>query len=140
MTQAERLKNKDYYFEFRGVAMHGDYTKFDWSGQAKAVDLTANGDAAEFEEPGTKRYDPSFEAFYRGAAGTAITAELREGLKGTVTWGPEGTAAGKPKGQLAVFVKQFDHKSGSRDQGQTISVTFGPQGDLIKDPRVDVWP
>ena len=144
MSQSERLVSKDYYVEFAAaggsyVDISGDYTGFDWTGAADGADLTANNDAAAYEKPGVKRYDYSLEAYYRGAAGTAVYAVLKEGTEGTIRWGPDGTAAGKPKGEAPVYVSEFKHSSGGLNQAQKISVKFGPQGALTSDPRTDTW-
>lgn len=140
MAQSERLASKGYYVEFAGVDISADYTTFDWNGESEAADLTSNNDAAVYEKPLVKKYGYTFEGFYRGTAGSAITAVLVEGTEGTIRWGPNGTAAGQPKGEALAYVKKYEHKSGGRSEGQTISVEWGPQGALISDPRSAVWP
>jgi len=139
MAQSERLESQGYYVSFCGVEISGDYTTFDWSGEAEAADLTSNNDTAVYEKPLVLKYGFSFESFYRGSAGSAVTAVLVEGTEGTLVWGPAGTAIGNPKGVAQVYVKKFEHKSGGRSEGQTLSVEFGPQGALISDPRSTSW-
>lgn len=41
-----------------------------------------------------------------GTAGTALLAALSPGTSGTLEWGPEGTAAGKPKNSVTAIVRR----------------------------------
>jgi len=145
MSQNERLGSKGYYVAFAVaggsyVEISGDYTKYDWNGESDAADLTANNDDAAYELPLIKKYDYTMDAYYRGVAGTAVYAVLVEGTQGTIRWAPEGTTAGKPKGEAPCYVKSFKSSSGGKADAQTISIAWGPQGGLTSDPRTDVWP
>jgi len=144
MAQSERLTSKNVYIAFAkagevAVDLSGDYNDFSWSAEVAAIDVTTNNDTAVYEKPGTKKYGYELKAYYRGAAGSAIYAKLIEGNQGTITWGPNGTAAGQPKGIAPVYVQKVDWASGSNDSAQELSVTFGPQGALVSDPRTTTF-
>jgi hypothetical protein len=53
------------------------------------------------------------------AAGTVLAAALVEGTAGTLIYGPQGTATGKPKAGFAAITKSLKH---SMDIGNPVSL------------------
>jgi len=116
----------------------GDYTAFDPGFSTKAVNMSAGADDWEYEKPIIKRTDASLNSMYRGTEGTAEYAAMTVGNEGTLSWGSDGTASGKPKGSMPMYVKEV--KQPHKHEGETeYNVIFGPQGDLISDPATATW-
>lgn len=138
MTQAQRIIGKNYYVDFNGTELTADYRQFSVDRGVGSVNMAAGADAAEYAKPTLKKYGASGKFLYRGTEGTAVWADCYEGQEGTLTWGPEGTAAGKPKGQLLVMVSQLNESAGY-DSEIEWDVAWEGQGGLVNDPLSDVW-
>jgi len=78
------------------VTLSTEYRSLSTNPSVGLVDVSAGSDT--FKTYLTTLKDGSFE--YSGlmqTLGTAVTNALREGIAGTLTIGPEGTVAGKPR-------------------------------------------
>ncbi len=87
----------DLYIIFAGVVVDTDFRSFNWDDSIDLVEFTAGADTDK--SYGTTLRDCSGGLSYvveNGAAGTAIDGALYIGAQGTLEWGPEGTASGKP--------------------------------------------
>jgi hypothetical protein len=75
---------------------------------------------------------------YEGTAGTALTTKFRVGTSGTLLWGPEGTATGKPKGGVVAIVTAHS-KPFQYDDVVARSVDFQFTGDMLFNDEDGVW-
>ena len=95
---------KDLYIEFAGVAFNTDYRSLNVDRQIDTVEVSAGADTDKSYL--TTLRDATFSVTYvdENGSGTAINGALYEGAYGTLTWGPEGTASGKPKFSCPAWV------------------------------------
>jgi len=75
---------------------------------------------------------------YTGTAGTAYTSKLIPGQQGTLLWGPEGNAVGKPKGGVVAIVINHSKPMVYNDLIMH-TATFQFTGDLLFNEEVNVW-
>lgn len=116
--------------------IQSDFTTFDVDRSLDTVDVSSGNvndkeyiDGLKDATATLKMYDNNTEA---AQSGTALLAKLVEGLQGTVSWGPQGTATGKPKGSFAAWVKS--HKpTYPFDKGIEVEVQFQKTGAFISD-------
>jgi hypothetical protein len=79
------------------VSLTGDFRQFDFTPSLSLIDSTAGADTFREFIPGIGESGAlSFSAVMQ-AGGTALIQLLATGTQGTVVYGPEGTAANKPK-------------------------------------------
>lgn len=95
---------KDLYIEFAGESFNTDYRSLSVDRQIDTVEVSAGADTDKSYL--TTLRDATFSVTYvdENASGTVVNATLYEGAYGTLTWGPEGTASGKPKFSCAAWV------------------------------------
>ena len=91
----------------------GDHTTFEVNWSVQSADVTAAKDGGIEEKPTLEDITASLTIFDTALGGTAIWSNLTPGVEGTIAFGPQGTATGKPKGLFRAFV-----------QGKPISVPF----------------
>jgi hypothetical protein len=80
--------------------LSGDYRKFDYTPSMDLVDQTAGADTNKTYLTSLKDGRASFSGLFQNGAnvgGTITASTLVEGASGTIIFGPEGTATGKPK-------------------------------------------
>lgn len=95
----------DLYAEINEVPINADYRSFEVTRRINDADASAGGDEYESFLFTRKRIEGSFEVVEQigaGTAGSPVREQLREGVDGTLTFGPEGTLSGRPKYQLFV--------------------------------------
>lgn len=142
MAQSDRITGKNAKILFVDdsgtVDISADYRVLNVNRSIKTVDLTAGADDATFMKGTTKDYKADMEVLDKGTQGTTDWYRVREGVEGTLLWGEEGTAAGKPKGGLPVLVEKVDQGLGYEKE-VTRKITFAPQGGLVFDPLTDTW-
>jgi len=105
-----RYSGKDLYIEWvypgGTVVMNTDYRTLDDGEEMQTADRTAGPDDVVTEEPLRVQPSVSMELLdNNSAAGTQIWNALAPGTRGTLTWGPWGTASGAPKRVFPCFVK-----------------------------------
>lgn len=127
-----RIIGKNTYIGFihsGGTALvDSDYRTFDVGDEMGAVDLSAGADNLRTYAQTLEDVKPSAEMLYAdGAAGSAIWSKVRPGTAGTLVWGWEGEAAGKPKWGIACFVTKCD-MSGGYENELAISVEWANSG------------
>lgn len=122
------LTAADAYGTFGGVAFQADFQSVEISESQGVADTTAGTDAYESHVTTTKSVEISIELLYDTAtAGTATATALANGTQGTLDWGPEGTATGKPRYTIPATVTSFN-KSYPYDDAISYSVTLTGDG------------
>lgn len=138
MPSEYRAIGKDGYVSFQGVAISADYRNFDIEMTVDVVEKSAGAEASKSYITTLKDGTAKLTYAYSGTAGTAYTNLLRVGQQGTLLWGPEGNATGKPKGGVkAIVVSQS--KPMTYNDLITRTVAFQFTGDLLFDDEVNVW-
>ena len=126
MANTDRATGKDVYIAFGGTDISADFTSVSVSESGENVDLTAADDTYHYYAS-LNRTDGTieFSGFYDSAAnGSAVWTKLAPNTAGTLTVGPLGTAAGKPKREWArVLVASRDQEM-PFDGGITVSASF----------------
>lgn len=118
------------YATFGGVVITGDQRSIDWSETIKTIDVTAGSDLDEDHVTGTRSGTIKMSILYNGADGSAAEQALHVGASGTLQWGPEGTAAGKPKYTCVATVTD-NNDSGPYDGELMFDVDFLKKGGWI---------
>jgi hypothetical protein len=89
------------YAEFDGVAISADFRRFELPIRIGDTDASAGGDEYESFLTTRKRLEWTAEFLEQVGSGTAggnaAREKLRVGVEGSLIWGPQGTASGKPK-------------------------------------------
>ena len=91
------ISGANLYVEFAGVQISGDQRSLSFDESINIIDTTAGADTDESHVTGTRSATISLTVLYAGTDGSAAEQVLYAGNSGTLTWGPEGTASGKPK-------------------------------------------
>lgn len=84
------------------VTLHGDERTVNLNPSVDYADSTAGSDARKKRIPTLKDTMVSFAGVAQ-TGGTALEDALAEGVEGTITFSPEGTAAGKRKYVIGAF-------------------------------------
>jgi hypothetical protein len=84
------------------LVLTGEQRTFSYKPGVKLLDQTAGSDVADSFIKGTKNGNASIELVQQ-AGGSATFNALVEGAYGTLIWGEEGTATGKPKHTIAAY-------------------------------------
>lgn len=111
----------------------GDQTSWSVSWTIQSADVTAGTDGGVEEKPTLQDITSSLTTFHLGTAGTAVWAAVYPGVEGTIRYGPQGTASGKPKGQFRAFVQSKPIEI-PFNEGVTRQVDFRGLGTMIADP------
>lgn len=101
-------KGNNLYVSFGGTVISGDQRSLSKTGSVDTVDTTAGADTDKSYL--TTLRDATFELTIldNGGDGSAVRRALAEGNGGTLIYGPEGTAAGKPKYECYALVTAFN--------------------------------
>lgn len=110
------------------TVISGDYRSFEDGLEQESVDMSAGSDNLRVYAKTLQALKPSGEFVYAdGVAGSAVWSKLQPGVEGTLIWGWEGNATGKPKYGIAGFVEKSS-TSGKYDGEITISVDWANTG------------
>ena len=138
MASLYRAIGKDGYISFQGTQVSADYRKFEIEMSLDTVEKSAGADSSKSYIPALKDGTAKLTYAYTGTAGSAYASLLRVGQQGTLLWGPEGNAVGKPKGDVnAIVINQS--KPMAYNDLITHTVTFQFSGALLFDDEVAVW-
>ena len=85
------------------VTLSTDFRDFGQTGSINSIDKSAGADTRESYLPGLIRDDLTAQVLHDG--GTALFGAFKQGLSGTLVYGPSGTADGKMKISWAAFVE-----------------------------------
>lgn len=98
---------KNLYLLWSGTAINSDYRSFSPSETIGTVDASAGSDAAVTKLTTLKDGSASLD-MVAPAGGTALWAGFEPGTEGTLEWGAEGTATGKPRNYVNAIVTGRD--------------------------------
>lgn len=83
------------------VVLTGDQRSMSWDDTQSFADTTAGSDAATSQVTTTYSVTGSFDFLDNGES-EAYASIMFPGASGTLVWGPQGTATGKPKYELPI--------------------------------------
>lgn len=94
-----KLTGKNARLFYKGVDLSGEFRTIDVTRQQETADVTAGADDYRNFANTVKMIEVTAEIVMKehGSGGSAILATLDLGGEGTLLWGAEGTATGKPK-------------------------------------------
>lgn len=92
------------YIKFGAQVLSTRYRSYNESDEAGLVDKSSGADTRRTYLPTLKDGGASFE-FLQDSGGSVVWAAVEAGSTGTLEWGPEGTASGKPKYTVNALVK-----------------------------------
>lgn len=113
MAIADRYTGLVWYGNFvttSGTAvLSGDQKTFEWSTETDMIDSSGGSVGSKEYLSGINDGNAKLTAYdtLLSAAGSALAKQCAEGVFGTITWGPLGTATGKPKYARAARVKSL---------------------------------
>jgi len=87
------------------VTLHGDFRQFDWTPTLSLIDSTAGADTFREYIGGIGEGGDISLSCVMQASGTALITALARANAGTILYGPEGTASGKPKSTIPAISK-----------------------------------
>lgn len=146
MSATQRYVGSALYVAFQTggqtYVLSGDQNSLDVTYEVASADLTAGADAYRTEEPTIKNLSATLNTKHTGENGTATFGQFDVGTKGTVVYGPAGTASGKPKGMFLAYLRSKNFSS-PFDNAVTRSYVFGPNGGeygvTVLDPDAHTW-
>lgn len=100
--------------------------------QAQQIDVTVRGDSGRANLPDLPNITIQVGGLdtVAGSAGTPAWDTLTIGVRGTVEWGPEGTAAGRRKKALKAIIQNKQYES-PYDGVQTWQLDFASDGGSV---------
>ncbi|MBN1122799.1 MAG: hypothetical protein JXJ17_17110 [Anaerolineae bacterium] len=127
------ITGKNLYVAFMGEALEADYREFSISEEVGMADASSGSEAARTYlktlEDGTATLSLLLQA-----DGTAVTDPpqlLEKGAEGTLEWGPEGTAAGKPRRYVNAIVTTYEERM-PYDEVVEITASFQFSGEVTR--------
>lgn len=79
------------------IALHGSFREFSWTPTLSLIDASAGSDSFRQYIAGIGEGGDIGWTAVMQESGTALITALARGTRGTLLYGPEGTATGKPK-------------------------------------------
>lgn len=142
MAIADRFTGKDFYARFihsgGTVALTGDHTEFSVEVSYDTTEITAGSETAKSYLTTLEDATMSLTLFNTGTTGSALAVALEPGTYGTLEWGPQGTASGKPKFGCAAYVTGFSESYPFADSVQR-EYSFQRSGDWVSNYGTVVW-
>jgi hypothetical protein len=94
-----KLTGKNLFVSFGGTTLSSSQRSFDTTFEQEQADVTAGADDFRNFSNTVKMVEAETEIVVQehASGGSALFAALTLGGQGTLLWGPEGTATGKPK-------------------------------------------
>jgi len=114
------------------VVLSGNQTKFGMERTVDTVEVTAGSDTQKAYLPTVTDNKFSYAVYDAGTAGSALAKSLTPNTNGTLTWGPQGTATGKPKFSIAAVVTSQKIEY-AFDAAVLLEVEFLGSGSYISD-------
>ena len=111
------------------IALDTDYRSFQPNDSIDSYDQSAGKDAYKTFVLGQKDGSYSYTGILQ-SGGTVVVNALAVGTSGTLIYGEEGTAVGKPKRSVPAYVSSFS-KNVQYNALIEISVTFQGNGDVV---------
>lgn len=104
-----RYTGEALYISLGAVVISADYKSLGVSESMDTVDVTAGSSLDRTHIPTLRAVEFSLDVYQViGLGGTALRAKFATGVQGELIYGPEGTAAGKPKYACLVTVTSSD--------------------------------
>lgn len=131
-----KLTGKNLYLKFGSTVLSGTQRSLEVNEEIETADATAGADDYRNYLTTVKTIGATVELVMREHAdstspnGSAIFAALVLGTEGTLEWGVEGTATGKPRKGFVARVTRFDQNL-AFDDVYTISVEFSNAGTAL---------
>lgn len=139
---SQGMTGRNLYLQFAGVNIAGvgleRYRNFNPQLQVDLVDDSAGTQLSKTYIDALADGTSSLTLIYRGSVDASVLAVLKERQYGTLLWGPEGTATGKPKGGVMAYV-QSRNQPVPYNELATLEVTFQHSGTLHFDPATSTW-
>lgn len=121
---------RNTYIKFGATVLSLDYRTFEETHENATVEASAGADARRSYLSTLIDGRLSLE-YVDQAGGTVIWAALAPGTSGTLEWGPEGTATGKPKNSVEALVMSRN-RTFAYDDVATVAVEFQLSGDVTE--------
>lgn len=133
-----------YWIDSNGtITITGDQTSFGWEETANQIEISAGSEQRESYLNGLISGKANLEHYDTGLAGSLLKRALAAGNSGTLRWATHGTAAGKPKYEIAANVDSAKHTNPYADKVM-LETGFTLSGDWVKNfdrtGGTDVWP
>lgn len=120
-----------------GTSEH--YRSFNPGVELEMVEITAGAAGLRNYKSTLNVAEPELTIIMRDE-GTFLTDKFKVGMEGSLVWGMEGSAAGRPKGGIVCQVTAFEVEA-TYDGELEATVTFMPiSGSWLFDPETAVWP
>jgi hypothetical protein len=136
-----KISGKDLYAAFGATSLGASIRSFDVSEEMEKADSTAGADSYRNYVNTVKNISVDVEIVMQShsTGGSAILAALAPGSEGTLVWGQEGTATGKPKKGFLASVGNVSQAWPYDDVG-ILSVTFSMSGTALAfDGVTSLW-
>lgn len=136
-----KLTGKSLYLQFGSTNISGEQRTFDVSEMQETADVTAGADNYRNFANTVKTIEATAEIIMKehSTGGSAILAALSLGTGGTLIWGPEGTATGKPKKGFYATLVDFSQAI-PFDDAYTVKLKFQMAGTALAFNGVtDLW-
>lgn len=127
-----KISGKNLYVSWAGTEYSAYIRNFDVSEATETADATAGADSYRNYVETVKTIDVSFEVVMDEYAsnGSAMRSAFENGTEGTLIWGVEGSATGKPK--KGFYGRIVDaSESIPFDDVNTFSVSIGMAGTAL---------
>lgn len=115
------------------VELTATRTSFSQNFSNGLIETTAGSAESESYIKGINSRTFSWEGYYTGASapmGSAVVESTKQGVLGTLEWGPEGNATGKPKFGVKAFIESQEVSYPYGEGAVTVSLSFTGTGDL----------
>jgi len=123
-----RYTGKDLYVSFNSTDLSGDFRLLDVIESVEAVDVIVATASYRDKQPGRPSWGGQLTMLEQaGIAGTAIWGAVSPGTRGTLEWGPEGTASNKPRHYAEAMVSSRKRAMPYENVGE-LSVEFDGWG------------
>lgn len=127
------ITGQNLYVAFKDTELQADYREFSFSEEVGMADASAGSDTARTYlktlEDGTATLSLLMQA--DGTATTDPAQLLEKGAEGTLEWGPEGTASGKPRRYVNAIVQSYEERS-PYDDVVEITASFQFSGEVVR--------
>lgn len=134
MAVANRYTGKNLFLQWIDasgtVNFAGDQKSFEWDWEADTEDMAAGSDDYHYAYGTLLNIKAKLEIMETGSSGTSVAARLEPLDEGTLIWGPQGSATGKPKWGAALLVKKNSPKY-PFDKAVVRSIDFEAKGGLV---------
>lgn len=140
-TSTSRYTGDGLYATWKGQVITNSFTNMEQSDSIDTVDITAGDERDRAHIATIRDAEITLDIFEEAiAGGTVLRRELYVGNSGTLIWGPEGTATGKPKYSCVATITSIS-RGIQFDGAVARSITFQRNGAYVLnyEQNGDVW-